>query len=174
MVDGLRLGREQSYSRLFQEYYRPLSVFAFKYVHDLDTAREIVQDLFVSIFESRNSLVITTSLKSYLYRSVRNRCLNHIKHRGVEKKHMDQMELENESSNDVEDRIMETELEHRIFQIVSDLPTKCREIFLMSRVKGLKNREIADQVDISIRTVEKQISNALKVLRQHLGKEYIP
>ena len=79
MIRSLRSGRESAYDKLFRDYYRPLSVFAVKYVTDLDLAREIVQNLFVHLYENRSSLVITTSLESYLYQSIRNRCLNQAK-----------------------------------------------------------------------------------------------
>ena len=169
MIKGIRAGRERAYALLFDQFYRPLSVFASTYVHDLETAKEIVQDLFVYIYENRKSLVITTSLKSYLFQSVRNRCLNHIKHMQLERKHLQQISLDQHSTEDLHDKIAETELEHRIFQIVSELQPKCQEIFQMSRVRGMKNKEIADHLHISIRTVETQISNALKALRENLG-----
>ena len=172
MIHGIRTGRENAYARLFNEYYRPLSIFASTYINDLESAKEIVQDLFVYLYENRKSLVITTSLKSYLFQSVRNRCLNHIKHLQVERKHLDQIAHDPQSTEDLHAKIAETELEYRIFQIVSELPPKCREIFQMSRVKGKKNKEIADLLQISVRTVETQISNALKVLREKLGDEF--
>ena len=116
--------------------------------------------------------MITTSLKSYLFQSVRNRCMNHIKRLQVERRHHHQIASDQESFEDLHAKIAETELEHRIFQIVSEMPPKCQEIFRMSRVNGIKNKEIADQLNISIRTVETQISNALKALREKLGDEY--
>ena len=172
MIKGIRAGKESTYALLFDHFYRPLSVFASTYINDLDAAKEIVQDLFVYIFENRKSLVITTSLKSYLFQSVRNRCMNHIKHLQVERRHHHQIAFDQESFEDLHAKIAETELEHRIFQIASEMPPKCQEIFRMSRVNGIKNKEIADQLNISIRTVETQISNALKALREKLGDEY--
>ena len=168
MVNGIRAGHESAFDQLFKEYYRPLSVFALKYVPDLETAKEIVQDLFVHLYENRRSLVISTSLQSYLYQSVRNRCLNLIKQQKTHRDHMDHLKLEQETTEDIEARIWETELEHQVFRIVSGLPARCREIFNLSRVKGLSNSEISKKLDISKRTVETQISNALKALRQNL------
>lgn len=168
MVSGIRAGREGAFEQLFKEYYRALSVFALKYVEDIDTAKEIVQDFFVHLYESRHMIVITTSLRSYLYQSVRNRCLNLLKQQKIRSEHLDNLKYEQESSEDIEANIEETELEDRIFRIVEGLPVRCREIFTMSRVKGLTNQEIAEQLGISKRTVETQISNALKVLRERL------
>ena len=169
IIKGIRLGRESAYEQLFNKYYRPLAVFALKYVLDLETAKEIVQDLFVHIFETRRSIIISTSLESYVYQSVRNRCLNHIRQTKTNREHLDNYKTEKETHEDMEARISETELEHKIFQIVSGLAPQCRKIFMMSRVKGISNSQIADDLNISKRTVETQISNALKVLRQHLN-----
>ena len=171
-IKGLRSGKESAYEQLFTEYYQPLSLFAVRYVSDLETAKEIVQDLFVALYENRKSLLITTSLRSYLYQSVRNRCLNHLKHIQVNRKHLENLKLNQESSEDLQASIEKTELEVRIFKIVSGLSPRCQDIFKKSRVNGMKNMEIAELLNISIRTVETQISNALKVLREKLGAEY--
>jgi len=168
MIKGLRSGRESAYEQLFKDFYQPLSVFAHGYVQDLETGKEIVQDLFVHLYEKRKTLVITTSIKSYLYQSVRNRCLNHIKQHQVQKMHHDRMKPELEESENLEDKIRETELEHLVSKIVDQLPPQCKRIFNMSRVSGFSNGEIAEQLEISKRTVETQISNALKVLREKL------
>lgn len=168
MIQGLRAGRESTYAQLFETYYSLLSVFALRYVNDLETAKEIVQDLFVHIYEQRNSLLISTSLKSYLFQSVRNRCLNHLKQKKTREIHLDQLRSEAGDGDDPEALYNETELEYRIFQIVSDLPARCKQVFWMSRVEGTKNSDIAASLNISIRTVETQISKALKILRRKL------
>jgi RNA polymerase sigma-70 factor (ECF subfamily) len=168
MVKGLRSGRESAYEQLFKDYYKPLTVFANGYVEDLESGKEIVQDLFVHLYEKRKTLVITSSIKSYLYQSVRNRCLNHIKHRQMQRIHHDRMKPAKDFSDDLEERIRENELEHLVFKVVDKLPPQCKKIFTMSRVSGLNNGEIAEQLNISKRTVETQISNALKILREKL------
>jgi RNA polymerase sigma-70 factor (ECF subfamily) len=173
IIKGLRAGKERSYSLLFHTYYRSLTVFAVKYVGDLENAKEIVQDLFAHIYENRKTLMITTSLKSYLFRAVRNRCLNYLKSKNQERDRIQNMPFEEQSEDDIEALIQATELEERIYQIVEALPPRCREIFSLSRVKGLKNQEIASRLSISIRTVETQISNALQKLREELGEELI-
>jgi len=168
IIQGLKAGRENAYAQLFEAYYKPLSVYAFKYVNDLETAKEIVQDLFVHIYDQRDSLVISSSLRSYLYQSVRNRSLNYLKHKKIHDGHMVILKLETDNSDDPEAVFRETELEYRIFQIISRLPSRCQTIFKMSRVEGKKNSEIAASLDISLRTVETQISKALRILREKL------
>ena len=173
MIKGIRAGKESSFKELFDQYYRPLSIFATKYLNDLETSREVVQDLFVHLYENRRSLIISTSLRSYLYQSVRNRCLNYLKQKQTTRIHLEHLALSAEPTEDLEARIIETELENRIFHIISELPDRCREIFSLSRVQGIKNSEIASQLNISIRTVETQISNALKALREKLDSDFL-
>ena len=168
MVAGIRKGEEKVYRGLFRTYYRPLVVFAMDYVHDLDSAREIVQALFVHLYERREKLEIRSSLRSYLYRSVRNRCLNHMS--GKESRNISlEAHIDTPSPGDtIEEEIQGKEMEHRIFRAVESLPPKCREIFIMSRVKGLDNTTIAARLQISKRTVETQVSRALRLLREKI------
>lgn len=168
IIKGIRSGQESAYKTLFNDYYRPLSIYALKYVGDLESSKEIVQEFFVHLFENRHKLIANTSLQSYLYRAIRNRCLNHIKQNQIHKKHLDQYQSGQLTNEDLEARILETELEHRIFKIIESLPPQCRKIFTLSRSKGFTNAEIAFKLDISKRTVETQISKALKVLRKDL------
>ena len=168
IIKGIRTGNEGAFNQLFAEYYKVLSVFANKYVLDLETAKEIVQDFFVHLFESRHKLTITSSLESYLFSSVRNRCLNHLRHQKIHEKHIDVIKHTLETSVDLESKMRATELENQIYQIVLGMPAQCQNIFRMSRVEGKKNGEIANELGISIRTVETQISKALKILRKNI------
>ena len=169
IIAGIRKGDETAFRMLFENYYQRLVVFANKYLDDLEGSRDLVQEFFMNLYEAADSFSIHTSLKSYLYGSVRNRCLNFIKYVEVRQKHRESIlrtEIENISST--EDSIDAMELEERIFNIVSNLPEQCRKIYLMSRGEGKSNKEIAADLELSIRTVETQISKALKVLREKL------
>jgi RNA polymerase sigma-70 factor (ECF subfamily) len=170
LLEGLIAGQESSYNELFNEYYLVLTVYARKYLGDMDLSREVVQDMFVRLYESRSLLKNVSSLKGYLYRSVRNSCLNYIKLNKIRNKHKENIRLAQSGPEyDLTEEIQESELEQRIFQIVSKLPERCRDIFKLSRVDGLKNDEIAEKFNISKRTVETQISKALKILRLELA-----
>lgn len=169
IIEGLISGRESAYRQLFELYYQRLVVFAHKYLGDLESARDIVQDLFVDLYESRHSMSIQTSLKSYLYSAVRNRCLNHIKHEQVKQKHRTMGGSEAHVSDPGPEELMDAvELEAKVYEIVSRLPERCRQIYILSRVDGKRNKEIADELKLSIRTVETQITKALRSLKESL------
>ena len=169
IIEGLRSGSESAYRQLFEQYYQKLVVFACRYLEDLESARDIVQEFYLYLYESRLSISIQTSLKSYLYSAVKNRCLNQAKHEQVKEKHRNMSGSEANVSDPGLEEIMDAvELEARVYEIVSKLPEKCRQIYIMSRVDGKRNREIADELNLSVRTVETQISKALKSLRNSL------
>jgi RNA polymerase sigma-70 factor (ECF subfamily) len=171
-LDELKTGDIRLYESLFREYYRPLVVYAMKYVRDADAAKEIVQEFFVRLYEKRSSLVIDTSLKSYFYRSVYNSCINYITHMEMRNRHIRNlaMQSENEFSDD---QVALIELQNRIYKTVENMPDQCRRIFKMNRFEGLKNEQIAVKLGISKRTVETQISKALRILRKKLA-DYFP
>lgn len=138
----------------------------------MDLAREIVQDFFVKLYEKRNSLSIDTSVKSYLYRSVYNSCINFINQKNMQEKHLKNIILDRNDEENLENEINSVELQYKIFEAIEKLPSKCRRIFKMNRLEGFKNDEIAAQLNLSKRTVETQISKALKILRTKLS-DYI-
>jgi len=164
-------GDHSAFRKIFEEFYAPLTLFARKFVHDQDLAREIVQDMFVNLYEKSTVLTIQTSLKAYLYQSVRNSCLNVMK---LEKTHLTHhavlSSLSGTNEADWTDKMMETEIENMICQVITRLPEKCRQIYLLSRQEGISNREIAQKLNISIRTIETQVSKALKILRNKLDQ----
>jgi RNA polymerase sigma-70 factor, ECF subfamily len=171
LIEKLRSGDEKSFEYVFKTYYPSLAVFAKKYVYDLDLGKELVQDLFVKLYENHENLQINSSLKSYLFKSVQNKCLTHISQTQLRSKHLENVAvIERERELDGSDHMEQVQLEENIYNSISTLPDQCRRIFKMSRMEGLKNKEIAEELNISIRTVETQISKALKILRESLSK----
>jgi RNA polymerase sigma-70 factor, ECF subfamily len=168
-LESLKSGDIRAFERLFRHYYPLLVAFAIRYVNDREAAREIVQDFFVKLFERRQSLIIETSVKSYLYRSVHNYCINHINQKAIHDRHIRNLELDREVTEDPDSAIRNSELQQRIHDVVEQLPSKCRKIFRMNRYEGLKNEEIAEALNLSKRTVETQISKALRILRAKLS-----
>ncbi len=169
LFNNFKNGNTNSFNLIFEKYYPLLVVFAKKYLNDLDLSKGIVQDFWVKFYEKRNEIEINTSLKSYLYLSVRNTCLNYIEKKNIQNKHHDIIQnSSSELSDEVSSKLEETELEHEIFKQVEKLPDQCKRIFKMNRIDGKKNKEIAEELNISKRTVETQISKALKTLRKEL------
>jgi RNA polymerase sigma-70 factor (family 1) len=167
LLQGIKDGSEEAYKKLFFNYFEGLTFFANKYLRDMDAAQDVVQEVFSYLYEQRDTLLISTSLKSFLYKSVTNKSLNILKHEGV--KQRNHAHIKETSSEGFEEDALETaELEAKINQLIDELPTECARIFRMSRMDQKSNQEIADELNISKRTVETQISKALKTLRSAL------
>jgi RNA polymerase sigma-70 factor (ECF subfamily) len=162
---------KKSYEILFRSYYALLCQFSRKYVKDKDDCEEIVQGFFMKLWDKREELDINASVKNYLFSSIRNRCLNYIKHEKIKLEYQSEIIKNPDSQFDTTNFIMEVDLIERIDQSIAALPDRRREIFVLSREHGLKYREIADQLGISIKTVETQMGQALKELREKL-KDY--
>ena len=173
LVRRLSEGDEKAFKFLFDLYYRPLTVFALKYLGDVEEAKEIVQDLFVRIWLRRDALQIKFSLKMYLYQSVRNACLNFLESSKVAQRRMQEYTTPEFSNDNALENLLVAEQEELLMRAIDRLPEKCREIFLLSRMKRVPNQHIADQLNISVKTVEGQISIALKRLAEWLTASLI-
>ena len=156
-----------AFEKLFKAYFAPLMAFSRRILADEDDAREVVHQVFINLWEKRDEIDLSTSLKSYLFTSVNNRSLNVIRDR---KKYSSEEVPEIAGEWDVSAQIETMELEEKIREVIRSLPDKCREVFELNRFEGLRYSEIATQLDISVKTVENQVSKALRILREQLGK----
>jgi RNA polymerase sigma-70 factor (ECF subfamily) len=163
--------RKEILKLLYVRYFHLLVLNAIKFVSDHDEAIEIVQDVFVRVCHDLEHLPANTDYKSYLYRSVRNSCLNYLKHKKVienyRDKHSEDIETENVSE------LEKNELNKAVEQAINLLPENWREVFLLSRFEELKYYEIAGKLNISEKTVEKYISKSLKFLKIRL-RDFLP
>lgn len=174
VLEAIREGDETAFEMIFKEYYQPLCRYAHSFLSDREEAEETVQASFIGIWEKRNTLRITTSLKAYLYQAIRNRCLNVLKHEKVKQQHVHhEMVLMAKHDEATADTVLSNELEKKIYLAMQALPEQCRLVFKLSRFEELKYQEIADQLNISVKTVENQIGKALKIMREQL-REYLP
>ncbi len=173
-LTAIQTGDERSFELLFRQQYAPLCQYGFSFLKDWDDAEEVVQAMFLAFWEKRESMVITTSLKSYLYRAVHNRCLNRIKHLSVQAEYQTYAQSDESGTQESPaQELIASELEAQLQQAIGRLPEQCRLIFMMSRFEELKYQEIADQLGLSIKTVENQIGKALRILRTELA-DYLP
>lgn len=167
LFEKIKKGDEKAFEILFHKYYGILSSFATKIIKNDVAAEEIVQDFFVKLWEKREQLFIETSLHNYLFRSIKNLCLNFIQHNKTKIRHA-QMVLSEVESNLSDSNYPEVDLFVKIEESINSLPEKRQEIFRLSRKDGLKYHEIAQKLNISIKTVETQMSLAIKTLREKL------
>ena len=166
--EGIRRKDGQVFERYYKEQFKTFFLAAYTYVKDTGLAEEIVNDVFMRIWEGAGMIVIETSLKSYIYRAVVNRSLNEL-----EKKRRtgwQPLDAGRGEENGFEERVMEdNELKVRLFRAIDDLPEQCQRVFKMSRFEALKQQEIADRLGISIKTVKNHITYALKRLGKVLA-----
>ncbi len=154
------------FEKLFREYYPQLALYATKIIGDLDTGKEMAQRVFVNLYEKRAHLKVKTSTKNYLFRATKNACINYQKQQQMHSKHTEILKISTPTSSHPDEEQETSQLEVRIHQAIENLPDRCRQIFKMNRFEGMKNKEIAESLGISLRTVETQISKALKTLRK--------
>ncbi len=159
----------QAFEQIFRDYYSPLCLYASRILEDEVAAEEIVQEFFVKLWEKRSQIEIESSAKSYFFRSVKNLCLNRIKHEQIKLQHAREV-IASAESKDYGDQFPEVDLKKDIEESIASLPEKRREIFRLSREEGLKYREIAEKLNISIKTVEAQMGQAIRYLRDKLKK----
>jgi RNA polymerase sigma-70 factor, ECF subfamily len=171
-------GDKTSFDTFFRKFYPRLTAYACLFL-DSQAAEDMVQDLFVYLWENTDKIIIHTSLDAYLFKAVHQRCLNQIKQRKIHNYHHKLIEdylLEFETrmfdpdTNESIRKLFMEELKEEIRIAIDSLPEKCREVFMLSYIYSLKNKEISEVLGISLSTVENHIYNALKALRQKLSK----
>ena len=166
----LKQGDRHAFNKLFNAYWQPLFISAFKVLKDKEICEEIVQDIFIGIWKNRRNLEIKVSLEKYLFSCVRYQVFNQFR--------KNQKNLRSELFENLEQRcthenpeseVLYKELEHKVDSIVKELPEKCRMVYKMSREEQLSHKEISNRLNISPKTVENHITKALFVLRASMG-----
>jgi RNA polymerase sigma-70 factor (ECF subfamily) len=173
LLGKLKNDDQSAFTIIFTKYYSDLVRFSFGFTRNSDSSEEIVQEVFLKLWENRFTLDIHTSLKSYLLKNVQNRSIDSLRHTTISNKYaavvLDHPLL---SQNDTEDYIMFSELEASFNQAMENIPALYAEVFRLSRIEALNYQEIASKLGVSVRTVEVRISKALSLLRAEL-KDYL-
>jgi RNA polymerase sigma-70 factor, ECF subfamily len=173
LFEKIKTGDERSFEVLFNSYYKLLCNYAFQFVNEAETAEEVTQEFFVKLWEKRLTIEIETSLNNYLFRSIKNHCLNLLQHNKIKNQYSEKIKDISIQNIDSSQYFFEPELVNKIERAINSMPEKRKEVFRLSREEGLKYKEIADKLHISVKTVEAQMGLALKFLREQL-KEFNP
>lgn len=175
LVRKIKEGDIKTYEHVFRFYYSQLKIYAFSITEREDIAEEVVQDLFYKIWKERESLQITRSLKSYLYTAVRNQSLQYWEHRNVQERHRQKVLADSENGTTVpetnpEEHLLYRELEDIISRTLARLPERRRQIFTLYRLEGKKYKEIAEDLSLSVKTVEAEMTKTYQILKQEIEK----
>ncbi|TKG96941.1 RNA polymerase sigma-70 factor [Puteibacter caeruleilacunae] len=179
LILELQRGDKKAYQNVYYEYYERLVHLGRTYLQSNEEAKEVVQDAFMKLWEIRQNLQPDSNIRNFLFTLVKNSCLNRIKQRQTVIDHHNklihlQLQYSFESLSKMGYDYMEIEeLKSKIETAIENLPEHCRKVFCMSRFEELKNREIAERLDVSQKTVEAHLTKALKILRTEL-KDYLP
>lgn len=181
VFEALKRNDEQAFRHLFTCYYLRLKSYAMRFVRDEETVKDIIQDCFIKLWERRHSLS-SVSMSSLLFTMVRNSCFDYLKHKLVVDKKIVPEAFDSVKGGELlynidfgrysDDETLYSELVSLVASILSSLPERTKEIFIMSRLEGLKNREISEKLEISMTSVEKHISRAIGAMSSNLKKFY--
>lgn len=160
---------QRDFDRVYVMYFARMARFAEAYVDSAAEAENIVQDVFVSLLDRKDHVTLRKSLDSYMFSLVRNRCVDYLRHKEVEKSRASELAMKLEAIEFQEEILWGDDGLPALRKAVGKLPGRCREIFLKKHVEGLKYREIAEELGISVNTVENQMAIATRRLREELG-----
>ena len=169
LLERLRRGDTSAFDVIFRTWYGPLVGTAERMLRDRAVAEELVQDVMLELWRRRETLSSDGSAQAYLFQATRNRVLNHLRHLKIEQRSEPEVRGESSSNPPADAALVQQELSTAVQRAVQALPDRCREVFELSRVHGLKYAEIAHALGISVKTVEAQMGKALRTLRERLA-----
>jgi len=169
LAEKIRSGDHSAFEALFHKYYAQLCVFSNSYVKSLDLARDVVQEVYIKIWDNRGDFFINQSIKAYLFMAVRNQSLNFLQ-QNKQKLRLEDRLRKQQSINEAvhKDELNTEELTQKVWRVVEELPERRRTIFILYRKHGLSYSEIAEVMGIARKTVENQMGKSLKYLREQL------
>jgi RNA polymerase sigma-70 factor (ECF subfamily) len=179
-LQRLKNGDELAFEKIFKANHNQIVGFCNQFISDLDKAKSLTQEVFLNLWLNREKIETLNGIRAFLYTFAKSSCLNYIRHRKIVSKYEDkhlqdrEEELNREVLESFDFNSLEfSELEGLIQQTINDLPEKCRQVFIMSRFEGKMNKEISEELNISIKAVEANMTRALKTLKSRLS-EYLP
>lgn len=164
---------EALYEQTFKSHFKRLHIYAITIVKDSEVAEEMVQNVFYKLWERNLEVLKDSSINSYLYRAVHNESLNYLKHQQVKQAYQTYAMKQGEEIVPETHSVTYKELVAKLESTMNELPEQCRTVFQMSRFEGLKYREIADKLNVSVKTIEKHMGKALSIMRVQLA-DHLP
>ncbi len=165
----LKQGSQEAFRELYNRYWEPLLNAAYKRLDSLETAEDLVQDLFVNLYLKRDAIVIGTTMEGYLKTALKNKVLNAYRSQQLQQRYANHVLAQPGESPDTPQQVLQVkELGLKLAEATARLPEKPRQVFLLSRIERLSNKEIAEKLGISVSTVEKHVAKALRLLRADL------
>lgn len=173
IIARLKCQEEAAFGELFDLYYEKLYLFAEKFIYDCDKAHDVVQEVYIKIWENASRLELRTSIRYYLFRAVRNGCLNYLKSLQIEDRHNRKYAEAHIESHTI-DMVEDEELLNKIRSVLDELPEKCREVCLLRFAEGYKYKEIAEKLEMNENTVKAQLHRGMDKLKETFaGYDYI-
>ena len=173
VMSALRQDSKEAFSLLFQTYYTDLVLFCGNFIRDKDSCEDIVQSIFLKLWNDRKNIQIEISLKSYLLKAVRNSCLDEFRHIEIVRQYETEFGSSALDNYDTENYILYSDLYAHLSRALEKIPDLYKEAFVLNRFEGLKYREIAEKLNVSERTVEVRVSKTLDLLRKQLKDFFI-
>jgi RNA polymerase sigma-70 factor (ECF subfamily) len=173
LILEIRKGDKKAFELIFNRYNEKLYFFALGYLHSSTEAEEVIQQVFVSLWENRSTLIEVFTLKDYLYKAVINKIYNYFKHQAVRLRYQNHMVTQESLEDDhSQQSIYFNDLKGTLENLIEELPTRQQQIFKLNQQEGLSPLEIANCLGLSVRSVENQIYRAMKYIKKNLSKEY--
>ena len=166
MLTGMKKGDSRAFRALFDAYYKYLVVSSFNVLGDFEKAKDLAQDVFADMWQKRDRVEVKSTLKGYLRRAVINKTLNHIKAQRMVFNDPNDLPENTTQADNPQQKIEAEDLQKIINKAIDSLPEKCKVVFVLRRLENMSHKEIAAQLGISPKTVENQMTKALKVLRK--------
>lgn len=173
VLSGIKEGNRDAFSLLFHSYYTDLVLFCGNFIKEKDACEDIVQSIFLKLWNDRQHIQIETSLKSYLLRAVRNSCLDEFRHQEIVRQYESDYKYSALDTYDTDNYILYSDLHDHLLRALKQVPDLYREAFELNRFEGLKYREIAERLNVSERTVEVRVSKTLELLRKYLKDFFV-
>ena len=170
VLSALKQDSQEAFSLLFRTYYTDLVLFCGNFIKDKSACEDIVQSIFLKLWNDRKIIQIETSLKSYLLKSVRNSCFDAFRHQEIVRQYESEYENSVLDCYDTENYMLYSDLYDHLRRALGQVPEQYRRVFEMNRFEGLKYREIAKELNVSERTVEVRVGKALEILRKQLNR----